>query len=861
MSVCREWPLAGPFDLSDNRAMNDPQSAQKKTPQEKDAPGNGSADFCDVQFPVLGMTCAACTLRVEKALSHVPGVRETSVNLATSRASVAFDKRQATPSDLMKAVEGAGYTPISEQADFFVGSMTDKASEDRIAEALGRFPAVLSVQVFPARNRVSVSWLGGDLTVGKLLSALERTGHPGTLLEGEKGRGVDESGAIRSILRDFLISFGLSFPLLLLGMIPPVRSLVSGILPGPEPFALHFLELLLAAGVLFGPGIRFLRPGIAAYRHFAPDMNSLVVTGTGAAFLYSAAVTFFPSVFPSSERHVYYDSSAVVISVILLGRTLEAFAKGKTGRAVEELLALAPDKVNLVEEDRERAVSIREIRPGDRVRVRPGEKIPVDGVILSGQAHIDLSMMTGEPLPELRGPGQPVLCGTLDTDGLLTMEAVAVGTETRLAQIIRTVQRAQGARLPVQRFADRVVAVFTPSVLAISALTFMGWMIAGRGGHPLTTALLSAVSVLVVACPCAMGLATPAAVMVGTGRAATFGILFRKGEALEGLSSVGAVLFDKTGTLTEGRPKVVRMFPEEGGASLLRLGASLESATTHPLARAFVALAQERGLSLVPPDKAWIVAGQGAEGRVEDHDLLMGQRSLLEERGIGVDPLSAMSDAWEKEALTPVYLSVDGKASALFGIADPVRPEASVVVSRLFKEDLRVGMVTGDGVNTANAVGAAVGISEIYARVSPEEKGGFVAGLVRSGHKVAFVGDGINDAPALAAATVGIAMGSGTDVAIESSDVTLVGSRLEKVPAAIEISKATMKTIRMNLLWAFLYNILLIPLAAGLFRPMFNVGLDPMLAGTAMGLSSVFVVGNSLRLARFTPENREGSSG
>nr|MDA8028706.1 heavy metal translocating P-type ATPase [Nitrospiraceae bacterium] len=524
-----------------------PEAPLPQTPSS-----SGEKDLCLVQFPVLGMTCAACTRRVEKALSKVPGVAEVTVNLATNRAQVSFDPARTLSGDLTKAVEKAGYTPLPEQADFYVESLTDRAAEDRIVKVLKANPTVLSVLVLPAQNRVKVSWLPGDLTFQGIQGLLTRAGHPGTPIEGEGGGLSREIEPVRALRRSLALSVLLSSPVLLLSMVPPVKTALQQLLPGPEPFTLHFLEFLLSAGVFFGPGARFLKPGLSAYRHLSPDMNSLVITGTGAAFLYSTLVTFAPFLFPPSARHVYFDSAAVVITVILLGRYLEALAKGRTGRSVEALLSLAPDQVTRIEDGGDRKVLLRELSVGDRVRVRPGDRIPVDGVIETGEALIDSSMMTGEPVPEFKKAGDRVVCGTVDTDGLLVIVAEAVGSETRLSRIVQAVMRAQGTRLPVQRLADRVVEVFTPAVLTVAAATFVFWLFLSHSPSSLTTALLSAVSVLVVACPCAMGLATPAAVMVGTGRAATLGVLFRKGEALETLAGIDTVLFDKTGTLTLG---------------------------------------------------------------------------------------------------------------------------------------------------------------------------------------------------------------------------------------------------------------------------------------------------------------------
>jgi len=833
----------------------EPSNSSHKAPAVSEPDRQGSE--CQVEFPVEGMTCAACTGRVERALKKVPGVAEASVNLATNRATVTFDPSKAGPSDLTSAVSRAGYTPVVQKVEIFQEDMTDPGSEKRVTDVLLRLPGVLSAEILAAQNRIIVSFLGGTIREKDLLSALSKAGYSGSILDRDKENDSGETKYLASMRQSLLVSGVLSVPVLFFSMglsfFPSLRPAIAHILP--VPFGIRFLEFLLTASILLGPGLRFVRPGLAAYRHGAPDMNSLVITGTGAAFLYSTLVTFFPEFFPRPDRHVYFDSAAVVITVILLGRYLEALAKGRTGQSIEALLKLAPSEVVLVGAEKERTVSVREIHPGDRVRVRPGDRIPVDGVLLDHPSHVDLSMMTGEPVPVLKKPGESVVCGTVNLDALITVEAVSVGADTRLAQIIRAVQRAQGAKLPVQRLADRIVMVFTPVVLGVALLTFLSWLLLGSGGirgAALAEALVSSVAVLVVACPCAMGLATPAAVMVGSGRGAELGVLFRKGEALETLSKVDTVLFDKTGTLTLGHPRVVRSFPEEPAGALLE-AASVESASSHPLGRAILVLARERGMEVPSPESASVQPGKGVRGRVGGADILVGSRRFLLEEGVDLSGWKERSSAWEAEGLTLLFMARDKKPVAIFGVSDPVKPEAREVVQALEGRGITVGMITGDQEVSARTVADQVGIRTVLFQVSPEEKSGVVERFRKEGHRVAFVGDGINDGPALAAAEVGVALGTGTDVAIEAADLTLAGSDLRNVLTALDLSKQTMRTIRMNLLWAFLYNILLIPLAAGVFRPVFGFGLNPMLAGTAMGLSSVFVVTNSLRLRAFSP--------
>jgi Cu+-exporting ATPase len=604
--------------------------------------------------------------------------------------------------------------------------------------------------------------------------------------------------------------------------------------------------------VLFGPGLRFFRPGFIAYRRLAPDMNSLVATGTGAAWLYSMLVLLAPNLFPASARHIYFDSAAVVIVAVLLGKYMESLAKGSASAAIKKLMGLQAKAARVQRSDgTEASVSLASVRQGDLVVIRPGEQMAVDGIIREGVSHVNQSMLTGEPIAVNKQVGDTVVGGTINQEGRLLVEATSVGKDAVLGKIIQLVERAQTGKLPIQRLADQAVQVFTPVVLVIALLSFFLWLIFGPA-PAITTALISAVAVLVVACPCAMGLATPAAIMVGTGRAAEMGVLFRKGEALESLSHVDTVLFDKTGTLTEGRPALVD-FLADSPQEALRLAASLESGSEHPLAIAVLAAAGTQGIAVEAVSDFRAVSGFGVQGVVNGRRVLLGARRFLEREGIDIGRWASKAQDLEAEGKTVVFLAADQLPLALLAIADPIKPDAAAVVAAMKYFGLKVTMVTGDGQRTAESVARALGIDEVHAEVLPADKAGVVTSLQQLGQRVAFVGDGINDAPALAQADVGIALASGTDIAIEAADVTLTRGELGGVPTAFIAARKTMSNIRGNLFWAFFYNILLIPVATGVLIPFYGIYLDPMLAGVAMGTSSIFVLGNSMRLKWLRP--------
>ncbi|MDE1953370.1 MAG: copper-translocating P-type ATPase [Betaproteobacteria bacterium] len=804
-----------------------------------------------LKIDIEGMTCASCSTRVEQALRKLPGVDSAGVNLATERAEVKFDPAQVDAARLVEAVRETGYAAVTSEVDLAIEGMTCASCVGRVERALREFPGVLEAGVNLATEHAHVRYLPASLDVGDLTAAVADTGYSAHALEGatEEDEGSRRRAVRHAMGRDVIIAAVLALAILPLSMgatfVPALAHWLA--VTSPFPRFWDWVQLVLASVVLFGPGRRFFRPGLIAYRHFSPDMNSLVATGTGAAWLYSLLVLLTPALFPPESRHVYFDSAAVVVAAVLLGKYMEELAKGRTSAAIRKLVNLqAKTARRLDEHGVEQDVPTAQLHVGDRIVVRPGERIPVDGRVVEGRAHVDASMLTGEPLPVAKGVGDAVVGSTVDQDGRLVIEATSVGRDTVLAQIVKLVESAQTGKLPIQGVADRVVRVFAPVVILIAIVAFTAWMmIVGN----ISLALVAAVAVLVVACPCAMGLATPAAIMVGTGRAAELGVLFRKGEALETLSRIDTVIFDKTGTLTEGRPSLADSSgpqPDEA----LRLAAALELASEHPLGRAIVEAAQQRGMDLPAVDDFRAVVGYGIEGRVAGRLVRVGARRFLEREGIALDAQEARwADESEGAGRTVVFVTAEDQVLGLLAIADRIKPESLAVVRALRARKLNIVMVTGDARRTAETVAAQLGIGEVHAEVLPQDKAKVVTDLQKKGRRVAFVGDGINDAPALAHADVGIALASGTDIAMEAADVTLTRGNLQEVVTALDAARRTLSNIRGNLFWAFFYNILLIPIAAGVAAP-FGVHLNPMLAGVAMGLSSIFVLGNSLRLKR-----------
>ncbi len=749
-----------------------------------------------LDLAIDGMTCASCVLRVEKALATVPGVKAASVNLATSRARLTLNDTETatTESAALEAVRRAGYEAHVVSQD---GTEQPKIDESRAQEA---------------------SKLQRALIVAMLLTApvfiLEMGAH---LFPGMHHWIATSIGTQRSWL----------------------------------------VQAALCTAVLIGPGRVFFAKGIPALWRFAPEMNSLVALGAGSAWSYSMVATFAPAWLPPGTRNVYFEAASVIVTLILFGRMLEARAKGRTGAAISQLLKLQPRQARVLRDGQVVDVAIETVVPGDVLIIRPGERLPVDGVITEGEAYVDESMITGEPIPVTKRRGDSVVGGTLNTSTGFTIKATHTGGDTALARIVRMVQDAQGAKLPIQALVDRVTAVFVPVVLAISALTFSVWLWLGPSPS-LAYALVNAVAVMIIACPCAMGLATPTSIMVGTGRAAELGVLFRQGDSLQRLRGIQTIAFDKTGTLTLGKPVLTDLLVLDDAydrSALLSWAAAMQMQSEHPIAHAILDAAMQEGLALAAAREFVAVNGAGVSATVQGHSVLCGNLRLMQSRNLAITHEDSQVGIWADEGKTPLYLAVDGHIAAIMAVSDPVKPSAVSAIQALHQLGLQTVMVTGDNARTARSVASRLGIDDVRAGVLPEGKVEVLQGLRAAGKTLAFVGDGINDAPALAAADVGIAIGTGTDVAIESASVVLMSDDLHGVANAIGISRATMRNIRENLFWAFAYNAALVPLAAGAFYPLFGILLSPMFAAGAMAFSSVFVVLNALRIKRYQPES------
>jgi Cu+-exporting ATPase len=818
------------------------------------------ADTQDVTIHIDGMSCAGCVRRAEAALSAVEGVTAVSVNLAGESAQLALAD-SADLRDAAAALDRAGYPLRRRTAKLRVGTMSCGSCVGRVENALAAVPGVLDVTVNLAAESATVTYADGAVRPAELTGAAAAAGYPAELAEAAEAESAAErkDAEARALVRKTLLAAALALPVFLIEMgghlIPGLHALIDETIGRQTSW---FIQFALTTAVLAGPGRIFYAKGIPALFRGGPDMNSLVAVGTSAAYLYSVVATFLPSLLPEAVRAVYFEPAAVIVVLILLGRALEARAKGRTGAAIQRLLGLQARTARVIREGEPQDVDIDEIVEGDLLLVRPGERIAVDGEVVEGSAHVDESMITGEPVPVAKGPGDPVTGGTVNGAGSLQLRATRVGADTALAQIIRMVEQAQGAKLPIQSLVDRVTLWFVPAVMAAAALTVAVWLATGPD-PALTLALVAGVSVLIIACPCAMGLATPTSIMVGTGRAAEMGVLFRKGDALQRLESVGMVALDKTGTVTRGRPEMTDLVPAEGvdRHRVLSLVAAVEEQSEHPVAAAILRAARAEGAERPRIESFESITGHGVRARVAGHDVLVGADRLMHRGGIDTGALAGRAAELAGRGRTALYAAIDGRAAAVIAVADPVKPASAAAIRALHDSGLRVAMITGDKQATAEAIARDVGIDEVIAGVLPDGK---VAALedLRAQGRVAFVGDGINDAPALAGADVGIAIGTGTDVAIESADVVLMSGDLRGVVNACQLSRHTMRNIRQNLFWAFGYNTALIPVAAGVLYPAFGLLLSPMLAAGAMALSSVFVLTNALRLRRLRPAMDEG---
>jgi len=793
-----------------------------------------------LDFTVRGMTCASCVSHVEKALAHTPGVNAASVNLATERAEVSLAP-DANLARLVKSVSDAGYEPVVETIEIGVGGMTCASCVAHVEKALNAVPGVLEAKVNLATERASVRALAGPGLTDRLRRAIAGAGYEPRAIE------TDSAGADRERMRREEEMRSLRFRLVVAAVLTaPVFAVEMGghLIPPVHHWAMSTIgedrireiSFLLTTVVLFGPGLVFFLKGIPSLLRRQPDMNALVATGTLSAYLYSVVATFAPHVLPAGSVHVYYEPAVVIVTLILFGRYLEARAKGRTSEAIRALAGLQPKTARVERDGATVDVDIDDVRVGDIVLVRPGERIPTDGVVTQGASHVDESMVTGEPTPVAKRPGAAVTGATVNGSGAFSFRATRVGADTTLAGIIRM-----------------VAAVFVPAVFAVAALTFVIWMLIGPEPR-LTYALVNAVAVLIIACPCAMGLATPAAIMTGTGRAAELGVLFRKGEALQTLRDVTLIAFDKTGTLTHGKPRLTDLvaMPGKKEQELLRLAASVESQSEHPVGAALVAAARAADLPLSPCADFKSVAGMGVTGTVDRKNVAIGAERFMTSLGLDAAYFAADAQRLAEEGKTPLYVAVDGKLAAILSVADDLKPTSRAAIDAIHSIGVKTAMITGDDARTAQAIARRLGIDEVVAGVLPDGK---VATLerLREANKIAFVGDGVNDAPALAASDAGIAIGTGTDIAIEAADVVLMSGDLAKVPAALAISHATMRNIKQNLFWAFGYNVVLIPVAAGALYPLNGMLLSPMFGAAAMALSSVFVLTNALRLRRFEP--------
>lgn len=800
-----------------------------------------------LRFAVDNLSCAGCAGRAERALAAAPGVESASVNIANRMAQVTGT---APVDTLTKVLRTAGYPARETTHRLQISGMSCASCVGRVERALSAEPGVIEASVNLATETARVRVLDGAVDPARLAEIVTNAGYPATPVVSDTP--LESKDEITPLKRDTIIAAALTLPVFLTEMgghiFPAIHHAIMGSIGMRAFWVAQFLLITL---VLAWPGRRFFRIGLPLLAKGTPDMNSLVALGTLAAWGYSTVATFAPALLPEGTRAVYFEAAGVIVTLILAGRWMEARAKGRTGAAIRHLIGLRPDTVRVLRDGTFTELPLADVRKDDLIEARPGARIAVDGVVTEGTSYVDESMITGEPVPVAKAAGDPVTGGTINGQSPLTYRATAVGSDTVLARIIDMVQTAQGAKLPIQALADRVVRIFVPVVLAIAVLTVLVWLTFGPS-PALGYALVAGVAVLIIACPCAMGLATPTSIMVGTGRAAELGVLFRKGDALQHLDSARVVAFDKTGTLTEGRPTLVDRFTVDGTDPdhALKLAASAERASDHPIARAILAAAPT---DLPESSDSRTTPGYGLQTRIDGAMILVGSERWLISQGVDTAPLQAAIRRFSNKGHTLVCLAQDAQAIAVFAVADRIKPSAKPAIDALHAQGLKVAMISGDNRAAADAIARQLGIDHVTAGVLPDGKVDAIKALRDRFGPVAFVGDGINDAPALAEADTGLAIGTGTDVAIEAADIVLSSGRVSGVVNAVETSRRTMRNIRQNLFWAFAYNTALIPVAAGVLYPAFGVLLSPMLGAGAMALSSVFVVSNALRLRNIQP--------
>ncbi|MCI1857833.1 MAG: heavy metal translocating P-type ATPase [Sporolactobacillus sp.] len=791
-----------------------------------------------IQFGVTGMSCASCSTRIEKSLNRMDGV-QANVNLALEKARVSYNDEGTKPEDIVRKIEKLGYGVRTQRLDVDIFGMSCASCAARIEKGLKRLPGIASAQVNLATETGTVIYQPGIVDPDTIYERVKKLGYKAVPKKEQTADARDKE--LQRKLLKLILSVVLSLPLLytMVAHLPFHTGL-----PLPQLLMNPWFQLTVAGIVQFYIGGTFYINGVKALRDKSANMDVLVALGTSAAYFYSVVETFRYQFGTLTMPDLYFETSAILITLVLLGKYFEARAKRRTTTAITELLNLQAKEATRIEDGQERKVPIDQVAVGDLLRVRPGEKIPVDGIVIDGRSAVDESMISGESIPVEKAKGDTIIGATVNANGTLTMKAEKVGKDTALAAIVRIVEEAQGSKAPIQRLADRISGIFVPIVIGIALLAFLIWILLVTPGQ-LAPALIAAISVLVIACPCALGLATPTSIMVGTGKGAENGILYKGGEYLEATQNLQAILFDKTGTITNGKPEVTDVVLLSGSDrhELVSLAAAAESASEHPLAQAIVAYGKQQVSSLPPADDFKALAGYGIEATVSGRAVAIGTRRLMEKEGIASADSEAQMKQLEAAGKTAMLVALDGRLQGIIAVADTIKPSSRQAIEQLKNRGLAVYMITGDNARTAQAIAAQAGIDHVFAEVLPEEKVAKVKALQAQGLKVAMVGDGINDAPALATADIGMAIGTGTDVAIEAADITLVGGDLLHIPRAIDLSRKTMRNIRQNLFWALFYNSIGIPVAAlGL--------LAPWVAGAAMAFSSVSVVANSLRLKR-----------
>lgn len=804
-------------------------------------------------FKIEGMTCSACANRVERAISKLEGVEKANVNFATETLTVDFNKENLNSQKIEEAVVKAGYGVKKnvKTYNFKIEGMTCSACANRVERVTRKLDGVENATVNFATEKLTIKVNEDEISYGDIKAAVDKAGYK--LIKEEvkdkENQGEEKSEASKLLTR-FISSLIFTVPLLIITMGHMVGMHLPSIIdPMANPLNFALIQLILTLPVMIA-GYKFYKVGLKNLIKLSPNMDSLISIGTLAAFIYGIfAIYKIMQGDHEYAMHLYFESAAVILTLITLGKYLEAVSKGKTSQAIKALMGLAPKTATIIRDNKEIVVPVEEVIVGDIVLVKPGEKLPVDGEVIEGNTSIDESMLTGESIPVEKSMGSSVIGASINKTGFIKYKATRVGRDTALAQIVKLVEDAQGSKAPIAKLADVISAYFVPVVIGLAVIASVGWLIAGE--TPIFS-LTIFIAVLVIACPCALGLATPTAIMVGTGKGAENGVLIKGGEPLETTYKLKTIVFDKTGTITEGKPKVTDIITNgESEEEILILAASAEKGSEHPLGEAIVKDAEEKGLSLKVIDKFNAIPGHGIEVEIDKKSILLGNKKLMMEKNINISSLDETSDRLASEGKTPMYIAIDGNAAGFIAVADTVKASSKNAIESLHKMGIKVAMITGDNKRTADAIAKQVGIDIVLSEVLPEDKANEVKKLQVDGNRVGMVGDGINDAPALAQADIGIAIGSGTDVAIESADIVLMRSDLMDVISAIKLSKATIKNIKENLFWAFGYNVLGIPVAMGVLHIFGGPLLNPMIAAGAMSLSSVSVLLNALRLRRF----------